>query len=411
MSFASSSRSLLRYAAVQRVAPKSSAGYLLPHASSILPSGQVNQARGFKFAPGEWIRNAIRQRTQTSKPEGALERQEARKEAVAKGEASLFDAVQEEMSSTAGGESAAVLAKAKKAHSEHRYRTASFKISPRKLNLLSRQVAGKPIDLAILQMEFSDKRAAGRIKSMLCTARDHALVKGIRRERMVVSESWVNKVDALPRVDIKGRSRTGIKHHRYSRMHVVLKEGLTKEEELAKKRKKLLKRALVSAGVVREDVPIRNPRPHWAWMSDTGDDVQVEEAPVEISADDAPKGKLSVEDALQQVLKNALLHDGLARGLRECAKALDKRQAHLCVLVETCTEAEYLKLIEALCAEHKINLIKVGDAKVLGTWAGLCKIDREGNPRKVVGCSCVVVKDYGVESEGLHVLLDYFKNR
>ncbi len=108
-------------------------------------------------------------------------------------------------------------------------------------------------------------------------------------------------------------------------------------------------------------------------------------------------------------MKNALVHDGLARGLRECAKALDKRQAHLCVLVETCTEAEYIKLIEALCAEHKINLIKVGDAKVLGTWAGLCKIDREGNPRKIVGCTCVVVKDYGVESEGMHVLLDYFR--
>lgn len=111
------------------------------------------------------------------------------------------------------------------------------------------------------------------------------------------------------------------------------------------------------------------------------------------------------------MLKNALLHDGLARGLREAAKALDKRQAHLCVLVETCTEAEYIKLIVALCAEHNINLIKVGDAKVLGTWAGLCKIDREGNPRKIVGCSCVVVKDYGAESEGLNVLLEYFKNR
>lgn len=114
---------------------------------------------------------------------------------------------------------------------------------------------------------------------------------------------------------------------------------------------------------------------------------------------------------MQQVLKNALVHDGLARGLRECAKALDKNQAHLCVLVESCTEAEYLKLIEALCAEHNTNLIKVPDAKVLGTWAGLCKIDREGNPRKVVGCSCVVVKDYGVESEGLNVVLEYFKNR
>lgn len=113
----------------------------------------------------------------------------------------------------------------------------------------------------------------------------------------------------------------------------------------------------------------------------------------------------------QQVIKNALVHDGLARGLRECAKALDKRQAHLCVLVESCTEPEYIKLIEALCQDHNINLIKVSDAKVLGTWAGLCKIDREGNPRKIVGCSCVVVKEYGVESEALNVLLDYFKNR
>ncbi len=73
--------------------------------------------------------------------------------------------------------------------------------------------------------------------------------------------------------------------------------------------------------------------------------------------------------------------------------------------------AEYIKLIEALCAEHNINLIKVSDAKVLGTWSGLAKIDREGNPRKVVGCSCVVVKDYGQESAGLNVLLDYFKSR
>lgn len=73
--------------------------------------------------------------------------------------------------------------------------------------------------------------------------------------------------------------------------------------------------------------------------------------------------------------------------------------------------AEYIKLIEALCAEHNINLIKVSDAKVLGQWSGLAKIDREGNARKIVGCSCVVVKDYGMESAGLNVLLEYFKSR
>eukprot|EP00959_Pyramimonas_sp_CCMP1952_P311805 6525527-Pyramimonas_sp.AAC.2 len=41
----------------------------------------------------------------------------------------------------------------------------------------------------------------------------------------------------------------------------------------------------------------------------------------------------------------------------------------------------------------------------------LCKIDTEGNARKVVGCSCVVVTDYGEETEGLNVLTEYLKNR
>ncbi|XP_021092560.1 40S ribosomal protein S12 isoform X5 [Heterocephalus glaber] len=60
----------------------------------------------------------------------------------------------------------------------------------------------------------------------------------------------------------------------------------------------------------------------------------------------------------------------------------------------------YVKLVEALCAEHQINLIKVDDNKKLGEWVGLCKIDREGKPRKVVGCSCVVVKANNSGSKG-----------
>ena len=36
--------------------------------------------------------------------------------------------------------------------------------------------------------------------------------------------------------------------------------------------------------------------------------------------------------------------------------------------------------------------MQVEDNKKLGEWAGLCKIDKDGKARKVVGCSCVVVK-------------------
>ncbi|KAL7751990.1 40S ribosomal protein S12 [Sorochytrium milnesiophthora] len=133
---------------------------------------------------------------------------------------------------------------------------------------------------------------------------------------------------------------------------------------------------------------------------------------VEVTATEVPAAaSMTVEEALKDVLKRALIHDGLARGLRECVKALDRRQAHLCILAESCEEKEYLRLVEALCAEHNINLIKVEDAKKLGEWAGLCKIDREGNARKVVGCACIVIKNWGEESEAMNVLLDYFKNQ
>lgn len=82
---------------------------------------------------------------------------------------------------------------------------------------------------------------------------------------------------------------------------------------------------------------------------------------------------MSVLDALKGVLKLALMHDGLARGLREASKALDRRQAHMCVLNESCEEEAYKKLVIALCSEHKIPLIKVPDGKQLGEWAGLCE--------------------------------------
>lgn len=118
---------------------------------------------------------------------------------------------------------------------------------------------------------------------------------------------------------------------------------------------------------------------------------------------------MDIETALKAVLKTALCHDGLARGLHEAAKALESKTAKLCVLAQSCDEQNYLTLVEALCAEHSVNLMKVADGKELGEWAGLCKIDPEGNPRNVVNCSCVVVKDFGAESRALSILLDAIK--
>lgn len=93
---------------------------------------------------------------------------------------------------------------------------------------------------------------------------------------------------------------------------------------------------------------------------------------------------MDVNTALPEVLKTTLIRDELACGIQEASKALDKRQAHLCVLAANCDEPMYITLVEALCAEHQINVIKVDDNKKLGERVGLCKINREGKHRMVV---------------------------
>ncbi|XP_045143960.1 40S ribosomal protein S12-like, partial [Echinops telfairi] len=123
----------------------------------------------------------------------------------------------------------------------------------------------------------------------------------------------------------------------------------------------------------------------------------------------AAGGVVDVNTALREVLKTALIHEGLARGIHEAAKALDKRQAHLCGLAPNRDAPADVTRVEALCAEHHIDLIKVDDHKTPGERVGLCTIDREGKPRKVVGCGCVVGKDYGKESQAKDVIDEYLK--
>lgn len=66
------------------------------------------------------------------------------------------------------------------------------------------------------------------------------------------------------RIEIKGRGKMGIRMKYKAKMHVVLKEGLSIAEQKEKLMEKKLRR-IVSAGLVREDQPLRNPRPAWAW--------------------------------------------------------------------------------------------------------------------------------------------------
>ncbi|KAE9410500.1 ribosomal protein L22 [Gymnopus androsaceus JB14] len=131
--------------------------------------------------------------------------------------------------------------------------------------MLGNQIAGKPIDYAILQMQFSEKRASKRIMNMLATAKDHASrYKHLDQSKLVVAEAWVNKGKAFKMIEPRGRGHHGIQTYRQAKMHVVLKEGRTIEEQKEKARAYKLNR-IISAAAVREDKPIRNPGAMWAW--------------------------------------------------------------------------------------------------------------------------------------------------
>lgn len=153
---------------------------------------------------------------------------------------------------------------------EHKYSTARFRISPRKLKVLADQIgSGKPIDFAILQMQFSPKRAARRIKSTLALARDHAVAKGMERSKLVVSEAWVGKGMKFRKMEPKGRARTGVIKSYQSRLSIVLREGKTwsqKQDEKMEKEKKRV-RSIGTGGMVRTQRPLVNTfqRPGWQW--------------------------------------------------------------------------------------------------------------------------------------------------
>lgn len=80
---------------------------------------------------------------------------------------------------------------------------------------------------------------------------------------------------------------------------------------------------------------------------------------------------MDIMTALQLVLRKSLAYGGLARGLHEGAKVIEKHAAQLCVLAEDCDQPDYVKLVKALCAEHNVSLLTVPSAKTLGEWAGV----------------------------------------
>jgi large subunit ribosomal protein L22 len=154
--------------------------------------------------PVKWVQDKLVPKTRAEAAKEDV--QEARRAQAAKGELGLLDTIAEQEPGSAKDEQVkgAKKERVKADHVslwplsprrtyiyipyfKHKYSTANFKISHRKLNDLGRQIASKPVDYALLQMHFSEKRASQRVKTMLATAKKHAvLYKKMDETKLVV---------------------------------------------------------------------------------------------------------------------------------------------------------------------------------------------------------------------------------
>ncbi|OAA35054.1 mitochondrial large ribosomal subunit [Metarhizium rileyi] len=171
------------------------------------------------------------------------------------------------------------------------HRSHFMPTSLKKLVMLSRQIAGKPVDEAISQMQWSKKKMAAEVKYYLEEARDLAIAqrgmglgkvngevfdkprkiltrdgKWIQVEdptRMYVAQSWVGRGPWRGKeIDYKGRGRMGVIKHPSTSFTVLLKEEKTRIREYEElEAKKTAKGPWVHLPNRR----VHGQRPYYSW--------------------------------------------------------------------------------------------------------------------------------------------------
>ncbi|KNE69220.1 hypothetical protein AMAG_13610 [Allomyces macrogynus ATCC 38327] len=108
--------------------------------------------------------------------------------------------------------------------------TGSIDYSPRKLNMLARQIKGLPITDALAQMQFAVKKPAprlvGALKQALNAAKQAEFGDESKKGRgLVIAQAWVGKGIYKHGIRIHGRGRFGRLTSPSSHMKIELKES------------------------------------------------------------------------------------------------------------------------------------------------------------------------------------------
>lgn len=190
----------------------------------------------------------------------------------------------------------------KRTEREHLSRSYNMKTSVKKLGMLARQIAGKPIDDAIVQMQFSKKKTAQEVLKQLEFARDEAIVmrgmglggdeqekgeagkakvakprpidiqlkSGQRhrvhdRTKIYVDQAWVGRGPYGKLMDYRARGRVNQIRTPWTSLSVVLKEEKTRVREWEEREAKRRKHLLESVWTHLPDRPIQTHRQWYSW--------------------------------------------------------------------------------------------------------------------------------------------------
>lgn len=150
---------------------------------------------------------------------------------------------------------------------KYKWSTANFKTSPRKLNMIARQLRNLTVEEAIKQMEYSPKRSAKKILHNLAFAKKNAQDQKDMKN-LVISQAWVGKGRYIKRIRPHGRGQFGIMHHKQAHMKFIFKEATpstTANDKSARRNVRGWKESKKVWTPLVENKPIYNPKPFYNW--------------------------------------------------------------------------------------------------------------------------------------------------
>jgi ribosomal protein L7Ae-like RNA K-turn-binding protein len=106
------------------------------------------------------------------------------------------------------------------------------------------------------------------------------------------------------------------------------------------------------------------------------------------------------ENALKRAISFADSRSLVVKGLHQvCKKVNAEIKPKFVILANNAGDADYKKIVTALCNANKVPLILENEAETLGEWLGFCKRDVNKNIRKKVKCCSLAVMEFAPETK------------